>query len=206
MSDLTYRTGFANAVVAMEDEGVRKHFAGFRRLPSLHGCGVWRGQLRPIAQTYDVRVKIAAGCADADLSYQWRAASVRVLNGAVRPAPDGTTVPHLYGSWDDPRGADLCLYYPPDESMVLGHEVAEKLLPWAYEWLYYYEMWLVTGMWFGPEAPHAPGETPASVASCNGGVSSGRRLKKIDNAVMRSMSFVVHREHGVRGDTLAIAA
>lgn len=129
-----------------------------------------------------------------------------MLDGAVRPAPDGTPVPHLYGRWDDPRGTDLCLYYPPDESMVLGHEVAEKLLPWAYEWLYYYEIWLVTGTWSGLEAPHAPGETPALVATSKGGVSSGRRLKKIDNAVMRSMCFVIHREHSVRSDTLAIAA
>jgi hypothetical protein len=205
-TDFIYRTGFANTVVATEEEGVRKHFPGFRRLPSLHGGGVWRGQLRPIAQTYEVRVEMAVGCADAHLVYPWRATSVRVLDGAIRPAPGGTWVPHLYGPWDDPRGADLCLYYPPDETLPLGHEVAERLLPWAYEWLYYYEMWLVTGTWSGPEAPHAPGDRP-SLPNCPlEKAASASVLRKFDEPVMRSMSYVIGRQHPVREDVMAKAA
>lgn len=191
MDDRTYRTAFADAVVTMEDEGVRHDFPVFRRLPALHGCGVWLGQLRPIAKTYDIRVEMAAGCADSNLSYPWRAGSVRVLGGAVTPAPDGSSVPHLYGAWDDPRGADLCLYYPPDETMLLGHQVARQLLPWAYEWLHYYEMWLVTGVWSGPEAPHRVDEAPAIGARCGSETLHARALRPINAPLMTSMGYLL---------------
>lgn len=206
MDRLTYRTGFANAAVAIENEAVRRDFPGFKRMPALNGSGVWRGKLRPIAQTYDVRVDMALGCGDANLSYPWRVGSVRVLGGAVRPAPDGSPVPHLYSAWDDPKGAELCLYYPPDETMVPGHQVAQKLLPWAYEWLYYYEMWLVTGIWAGPEASHDTGDAAAAVLPSGGNVGSGSRLRDIDDPVMRCMGYIVGREHPVRCAKSALAA
>jgi len=193
MDGRTYRTGFADTVVAMEDEGIRRDFPGFRRQPALHGCGVWLGQLRPIAKTYDIRVDMAAGCADSNLSYPWRAASVRVLDGAVRPASDGSSVPHLYGAWDDPRGAHLCLYYPPDETMLLGHQVARQLLPWAYEWLYYYEMWLVTGVWSGPEAPHSIGEAPPACLETGGESRPASALRPIYTPLMSSMAYLLAR-------------
>jgi hypothetical protein len=206
MDRVTYRTGFANAAVAMEHQAVRRDFPGFKRMPALQGCGVWRGQLRPIAQTYDVRVDMALGCADANLSFPRRVGSVRVLGGAVRPAPDGSPVPHLYSAWDDPKGADLCLYYPADETMVPGQQVAQKLLPWAYEWLYYYEMWLVTGFWAGPEAPHDLGDAAGAVLPPEGDVQFGSRLRDIDDPVMRGMSYIVDREHPVRCAQSALAA
>lgn len=191
----TYSTGFANAVIAIEDEGVRRNFPGFRRLSALHGCGVWLGQLRPLAQTYDIRVEMAAGCADLDLIYPWRAGSVRVLGGMVRPAPDGSPVPHLYGAWNDPQGANLCLYYPPDETMALGHQVAQQLLPWAYEWLHYYEMWVVTGVWSGPEAPHRVGETPpAADAKSSGKAQPASMLRPIHTPLMTTMSYLLARQ------------
>ncbi|WP_144036696.1 hypothetical protein [Sphingopyxis witflariensis] len=190
MDGRTYRTGFADTVVAMEDEGIRRDFPSFRRLPALHGCGVWLGQLRPIAKTYDIRVDMAARCADSKLSYPWRAASVRVLDGAVRPTSDGFPVPHLYGAWDDPRGAELCLYYPPDETMLLGQQVAQQLLPWAFEWLHYYEIWLVTGVWSGPEAPHKVGEPPVTNGT-GGETRPASVLRPIHAPLMGSMGYLL---------------
>jgi hypothetical protein len=190
MDGRTYRTGFADTVVAMEDEGIRRDFPSFRRLPALHGCGVWLGQLRPIAKTYDIRVDMAVRCADSKLSYPWRAASVRVLDGAVRPTSDGFPVPHLYGAWDDPRGAELCLYYPPDETMLLGQQVAQQLLPWAFEWLHYYEIWLVTGVWSGPEAPHKVGEPPVTNGT-GGETRPPSVLRPIHAPLMGSMGYLL---------------
>jgi hypothetical protein len=191
MDGRVYRTGIADAVVAMEDEGIRRHFPGFTRIRALHGRGIWRGQLRPLAKSYDVVVDMAVGCADARVLYPASVGSVRVLGGGVRPADDGTPVPHLYGPWDDPRGVDLCLYYPPDEDMLLGNQVAEKLLPWAYEWLHYYEIWLVTGVWSGPEAPHPVTETSPGRAEPPRRDRSMRKVKAIDRPLMRSMSYAL---------------
>lgn len=35
--------------------------------------------------------------------------------------------------------------------------LAQTIVPWAAEWLFYYEVWLEDpeDRWFGPEAPHS---------------------------------------------------
>lgn len=52
-------------------------------------------------------------------------------------------IPHRYGD------GSLCLYLPGagewDRSMLL----ADTMIPWASEWLYFYEVWLGTGEWCG---------------------------------------------------------
>ncbi|MCW1431349.1 hypothetical protein [Novosphingobium sp. JCM 18896] len=77
----------------------------------------------------------------------------RVLS-PLSPRED-KAIPHLYGLYDDPRGAELCLYYPDGAEWSEGMLLAETIVPWTAEWLFYYEMWQVTGTWGGPEAPHA---------------------------------------------------
>jgi hypothetical protein len=205
MDGVTYTARYAEFALGLEDEAIKRDFPGFRRMPSLRGTGVWVGKLRPMAQTYDIRLELSFGSADADLAFPWRPASVRVLGGAVRPSAGGLPVPHLYGPWDDPNGALLCLYYPPDEIMVPGRQAAPKLLPWAYEWLYYYEMWLVTGEWAGPAAPHGPGERD-KVGADGGDRRSGVALRAVAGPLMRSMTYMINCRHPVGLLQPAIAA
>ncbi|WP_191566219.1 hypothetical protein [Metabacillus idriensis] len=58
--------------------------------------------------------------------------------------------PHRY-----PDGS-LCLYYPTDKSHHDGLFIADTMIPWTAEWLYFYEKWLEDEVWWGPEAPHSP--------------------------------------------------
>lgn len=51
--------------------------------------------------------------------------------------------PHLY-----PDGS-LCLFYPPGLEWRPTMYVAEMIIPWAAEWLFFYELWLVGGHWYG---------------------------------------------------------
>lgn len=48
----------------------------------------------------------------------------------------------------------LCLYYGPfgewNDSMFL----ARKIVPWASEWLFFYELWVITGEWLGEGIEH----------------------------------------------------
>lgn len=186
----------ANALIALEDEGVRRDFPGFKRMPSIHGTGIWRGQLRPFTQTFDVVVDMGVACRDADIFYPWRVGSVRVLGGAVKPSPNGVPVPHLYNAWNDPNGARLCLYYPPDEQMVEGYQVSQKLIRWAFKWLHFYELWLITGDWTGPEAPHDPADwlssNPRPIATPSGSVK-----RTFDDPVMRTMTYLICRNHPI---------
>lgn len=58
----------------------------------------------------------------------------------------GKKLPHVYSQIDQ----RLCLYYPSgrsqwDESM----SIARTIIPWASEWLLFYELWFATGEWLG---------------------------------------------------------
>ncbi|MCC6619354.1 MAG: hypothetical protein IT341_10010 [Chloroflexi bacterium] len=57
---------------------------------------------------------------------------------------------HRYGD------SSLCLYYPDDSDWRDDLFLADTIVPWAAEWLFFYECWLVDPQrrWLGPEAPH----------------------------------------------------
>jgi hypothetical protein len=63
-------------------------------------------------------------------------------------------IPHFYGN------GCLCLHEPSewDESFLL----ADSIIPWAAEWLYFYEIWHAIGSWHGggewppPSLPDSP--------------------------------------------------
>ena len=60
--------------------------------------------------------------------------------------PVGKSLPHVYSQ----KEQRLCLYYPRggrewNESM----SIARTIVPWASEWLFFYELWLATGDWLG---------------------------------------------------------
>jgi hypothetical protein len=61
----------------------------------------------------------------------------------------GRTLPHVY-----PLNA-LCLFFGEREWHG-GIPIASTLVPWATEWLFFYELWLATGgEWLG-EGEHPP--------------------------------------------------
>ena len=74
----------------------------------------------------------------------WGGPKVRVLRPAVRP-----DAPHVY----DDDGL-LCLYHPARRPWKTTDLAALTVVPWAELWLYFYEEWLETGVWWGPEALH----------------------------------------------------
>ena len=74
---------------------------------------------------------------------------VTVLSPALETRPD-EQLPHVYS------GAELCLYYGA-EFIGTEHFIAATIVPWASEWLYFYETWMTTGIWLGTEAPHPAG-------------------------------------------------
>jgi hypothetical protein len=74
----------------------------------------------------------------------WGGPDVRVLSPSVQPG-----APHTY----DDDGL-LCLYHPDRRPWKPTDLAALTVVPWAALWLYFYEAWLETGVWWGPEAPH----------------------------------------------------
>lgn len=68
----------------------------------------------------------------------------------VKPKPlklakDADRLPHVY----DQSTQRLCLYLPRKREWNASMLLSETAIPWAIEWLYFYETWLCTGTWLG---------------------------------------------------------
>ncbi len=60
---------------------------------------------------------------------------------------DDPNFPHNYGVDVAKKKVEICLFRYKEftNSMLLSNTV----IPWAIEWLFYYEIWLTTGEWQG---------------------------------------------------------
>ena len=91
-----------------------------------------------------------------DLPFAYSSPIVLVLDPPlVRRAEDAARpIPHLYARPRPELPPNLCLYWSPGREFDVSMYLAETIIPWATEWLMYYELWHATGKWVGPEAPH----------------------------------------------------
>ena len=48
----------------------------------------------------------------------------------------------------------LCLFYPGDLSWKSNTSIAENTIPWIFEWILLYELFLVTGKWEAAAVEH----------------------------------------------------
>lgn len=103
-----------------------------------HAAKSWRGPLQPRDQSPVYRLKVT-----------YRVPKDPVI-WVISPVPE-PNAPHRY------RDGSLCLHHPHDGDWDPALFVAETIMPWTAEWLFYYEAWLVDPerRWFGPEAPHS---------------------------------------------------
>ena len=101
------------------------------------GENAWYGQLSPDEGSliYNLKIEYRPGTAP----------RVWVSSPDLHPK-----APHRYAE------GCLCLYYPRHGEWHPGLAIAATIVPWAAEWLFYYEVWLEDprGRWFGPEDPH----------------------------------------------------
>ena len=84
----------------------------------------------PLSVTYTVR-----------LEYQPGDRPVVTVVDPPLQRRDGELLPHVF------EGDKLCLDYADFDDTK--HLIADVLIPWVSDWLYYYEAWLVTGDWLG---------------------------------------------------------
>jgi hypothetical protein len=111
-------------------------FALHARFPDVQGklkAGrlVWTGSLQPTPLSRSYRVQIAFGPRGQP--------QVRVLDELA--SREGRLLPHVYSD------GTLCLYETDEWTATMT--IADTILPWTAEWLAHYEIWLVTGEWYG---------------------------------------------------------
>lgn len=191
-----WRPRYAAALARMQREAMALRFPGLTMTVDLPWISVWEGELRPLSQSHRVRVTDHRGSDDGRIVFVGRLPSVRVRSPiTLRADTPDEPVPHIYGRHDDPRGTDLCLFHPASRDWTDDMLLAESIVPWAAEWLFYYEMWHVTGIWGGEEAPHEPASADrASVRPRK----RMRRIRAIEAPLMRSMSYLNTTDRALR--------
>ena len=137
--------------VIEQDRRIRRDFPGFHLQFDGVFIGAWEGEVRPIGRTYRLAI----------LYYPRRYffetcvigapyVAVRVLSPEIGFNPRGTgePPPHIYGD-DDGEGFTLCLFDPREADWTPDQFIAETIIPWACEWLFYFEGWQLSGEWAG---------------------------------------------------------
>jgi hypothetical protein len=127
---------------------------------------VWLGTLTPAEYTasYDVLIDHQIG----------KSPLVYVVRPRLRLV-DGQDLPHVY-----PLNT-LCLFLGNRE----WHQsipIADTLVPWASEWLLFYELWLATGEWLG-EGEHPPADTVNQHARRHSGRQDAAKLTRLTSAL-----------------------
>jgi hypothetical protein len=69
---------------------------------------------------------------------------VKILNPPLVQNP-----PHYYYKTNT-----ICLYHPDNYKWRKGNLIAANIMSWTIAWIYFYEYWLQTGNWVGPEVLH----------------------------------------------------
>lgn len=67
-------------------------------------------------------------------------------------------IPHIYTSDSSviEDRTSICLYYNSGEKkeFVFGDSLKKTIIPWTQEWLYFYDLYKVTGRWYGGGRSH----------------------------------------------------
>jgi hypothetical protein len=122
---------------------------------------IWTGWVRPAQTRYEIRIEFhLPPLLVLDLPTLNYYPRVYVLEPRLvrQPGADQGPLPHVWYDKEYEGEPNLCLFRPSAADWNYSHSLAETTVPDACEWLYFYELWLVTKTWFGGGEPHTPSE------------------------------------------------
>lgn len=113
--------------------------------------GGWEGPLTPIMRRYRIRVTYFRRRFFDTWTLANDYASVQVVDPVIGldPRKTGEWPPHIYFNRAAPQYPRLCLYDPRERLWIPEEYIAETIVPWASDWLFFFEGWLATGEWEG---------------------------------------------------------
>jgi len=76
------------------------------------------------------------------IKVEYRIGAKPVISVLDPPLSD-KKIPHVY------KGNHLCVFYPPNQEWNSKKYISTTIIPFISSWLYFYEIWLVTGIWEG---------------------------------------------------------
>jgi len=107
---------------------------------------IWTGSVTPVQARYRI-------CVIWDFIRQ-TAPYVSLIEPEIAPPEEGRweDIPHLWYDEETPQNSGLCLFDPDGKEWDRTMLIADYTIPWACEWIKYYELWHLTGEWLGPSA------------------------------------------------------
>jgi hypothetical protein len=104
------------------------------------GKMVWRGNFQPSPLSDMYKLKIVLEQDKKPKAYIDYPKPLQLAEGAK-------TLPHTYRS---SKGVQqLCLFLPSAGEWNSSMQIATTIVHWAVQWMFYYELWVVTGKWLG---------------------------------------------------------
>lgn len=112
-----------------------------------HGILTWIQKVKPseISREYTITLK-----------YDGSIPKIYLYNQGIMMKKD-EYIPHCYKRFFknvDDEYVQICLYYPKYKEWKKEMFLSETIIPWAIDWLKYYELWRITGKWFGGGIDH----------------------------------------------------
>ena len=124
--------------IAMQEKLLKIYFPESKTITYMGIRLKWKGYLQPtpFSNLYKVRITYTLG----------RTPKVYVIEPKKLAMPEGAT--KLEHVWNHEK-QQLCLFYPDGIQWNRSKLLAQTIVPWASEWLYFYEIWPETGSWKG---------------------------------------------------------
>jgi hypothetical protein len=88
-----------------------------------------------VSKSYDVKI-----CYD-----KYSGVDVYVINEKLEVAKNRKKLPHVYSHPEQ----KLCLFSWKKRQWTKEKLISTTIIPWASEWLEFYELWLISGKWLG---------------------------------------------------------
>lgn len=113
---------------------IKRNYINFST--SVKRDSLWtKGELQPTSRSDVYTIEII---------YHFRKCPiVNILKPVLVKNFKGEDIPHVY------PGEKLCLFQPKYNEFKFSDFLSATIVPWTSLWLYYYEVWHVTGDWLG---------------------------------------------------------
>jgi len=111
----------------------------------------WNGILAPDKRSHKVRIGHRIPHALANVNLHDSQPRVQIISPLLERHPDyhEGPIPHVYINDKNPELPYLCLFSPTSREWSLDDLIADTIVFWTAEWLYFYEGWLATKRWHG---------------------------------------------------------
>ena len=145
--------------VEEQDRRLRAQCPQFSLVANAGWIGVWEGTLRPVCQSYRIRIlyfsrKYFPGW---DLANHY--IDITVLDPSIGPDPRGTgeKPQHVFSYKRSRAYPALCVFDPAEDGWYPSEPIVDRIIPWTIKWLFFHEEWVASGKWKGhgrhPEIP-----------------------------------------------------